>query len=56
MTQEQFDRERRYCVTMTIVRELLSKGILSAKEYHKIGAILAGKFRPPVGHFLYGNP
>jgi len=55
MTQEQFDRERRYCVTMAIVREMLGRGILTARECRQIETILAGKFRPSIGHFLYGN-
>ena len=56
MTREQFDRERRYCATMAIIREMLGKGILTAKEVRHIETILAGKLRPAIGHFLYGNP
>jgi len=56
MRQEQFDRERRYCVTMSIIREMLGTGILTSREYREIETILAGKFRPSIGHFLYGNP
>ena len=56
MTSEQFDRERRYCTTMSIVREMLGAGILTAREYRQIETIFAGKYRPPIGHFLLGNP
>jgi len=56
MTQEQFDRERRYCVAMSIVREMLGSGALSAREYRQIETILAGKYRPSIGRFLCGNP
>ena len=56
MTQEQFDRERRYCVTMAIMREMLDRGILTAKEYRQMETIFAGKYRPSIGHFLFVNP
>ena len=56
MTQEQFDRERRYCVTMAIIGEMLGRGILTEREYRQIETILAGKIRPSIGRFLGGNP
>jgi hypothetical protein len=56
MTQEQFDRERQYCASMAVMREMLGMGILSAKEYRQIETILAGKYRPSIGRFLFENP
>lgn len=52
MTGEQFDRERRYCAAMAVVREMLDAGILSPKEYRHIETILAAKYLPMLGRLF----
>jgi hypothetical protein len=49
MTQEQFDRELRYCIAMAIVREMVSAGLLLPKEIRHIETILAKKYLPIMG-------
>ena len=46
MSQEQFDRERRYCAAMAIVREMVEAGLLFPKEIRQIETILAHKYSP----------
>jgi len=46
MTQEQFERERRYCAAMAIVREMVDAGILLPGEIRWIETILARKHLP----------
>jgi len=56
MTQEQFDRERRYCTAMAIARELADAGILLARELRHYETILAKKYLPAIGRFVRENP
>jgi hypothetical protein len=49
MTQEQFERERRYCIMMTIIREMVSAGLLLPKEIRHLETIIAKKYLPVMG-------
>ena len=46
MSQEQFDRERRYCAVMAVVREMVEAGLLLPKESRHIETILTRKYSP----------
>jgi len=49
MTKPQFDREISYGVAMAITRSLLTKGLITDKEYRKIDTIFKKKYRPIIG-------
>lgn len=49
MTAEQFEREKSYGASLSLAKTLLSKGLLTEKEYAKIDTILKGKYRPIIG-------
>ena len=49
MTKEQFEREKNYQVSRSIVSSWLKKGIITEKEYKKIDTKLVAKFRPIIG-------
>jgi ATP-dependent protease ClpP protease subunit len=50
MTKDQFDREKNYRVSISIIKSLLSKGIISEKDYRKIDTKLAQKYCPVFGN------
>ena len=52
MTEEQFDRERRYCVAMAVVREMFDAGLLLPKELRLLETIFASKFLPVLARLL----
>lgn len=49
MTAEQFDREKSYGAAISLAKTLLSKGLITEKEYAKIDTILIRKYRPIIG-------
>lgn len=49
MTKEQFEREKNYGASMAVARAMLSKGLISEKEYRKIDTIFKQKYRPVIG-------
>lgn len=49
MTTEQFEAEKNYRITVSIVKTWLEKGIISEKDYRKINTILVHKFKPIIG-------
>ena len=49
MTKEQFDREKNYGAAMAVARSMLSKGLISEKDYRKIDTIYSRKYRPIIG-------
>ena len=49
MTNEQFDREKNYGVAMALARAMLSKGLITEKDYRKIDTIYKAKYRPVIG-------
>ena len=55
MTQEEFDRERRYQTIMHFVRKMLLEGLISEEEYHQIDTRNRQKLRPKSGDLLSGK-
>jgi len=49
MTNGQFEREKNYGVVMAVARMMLSKGLISEKDYQKIDTIYKAKYRPIIG-------
>ena len=49
MNSEQFMRETRYETAMSAARAMLSKGIISEREYCKIDTMMRRKHRPIIG-------
>lgn len=49
MTKEQFEREKNYRAARSIAKAMLSRGLISTKEYVKIDAILIAKYSPVLG-------
>lgn len=49
LSAEQFEREKSYGASLSLAKTLLSKGLLTEKEYAKIDTILKGKYRPIIG-------
>ena len=49
MTKEQFHNEKMYQATMGMVRRMLSEGIISEEEYHRMDKIFLEKYRPVIG-------
>ena len=49
MTNGQFEREKNYGVVMAVARMMLSKGLISEKDYRKIDTIYKAKYRPVIG-------
>lgn len=56
MTKEQFEREMRYGAAMTVARAMLSKGLISEKDYRKIDTIYKAKYLPVIGALPTENP
>ena len=56
MTNEQFDREKNYGAAMAVTRLMLSKGLISEKDYRKIDTIYKAKYRPVIGALPTKNP
>ena len=55
MTQEEFDRERRYQTIMHFVRKMLEEGLISEEEYHQIDTRNRQNLRPKTGDLLSGK-
>jgi len=49
MTKEQFQREKKYQISRSVVKSMLDKGLVTEKEYKKIDTKLASKYRPLFG-------
>jgi len=49
MTHEQFEREKNYRVSLCIAKAMLSKGLITEKEYCKIDSMLITKYNPVFG-------
>ena len=49
MTNGQFEREKNYGVVMAVARMMLSKGLISEKDYRKIDTIYKAKYLPVIG-------
>lgn len=55
MTEQDFDREINYWLTMSYVKQLKSSGTISDEEYKKIDMRLLKKYRPILGTLLSEN-
>lgn len=55
MTEEEFDRERRYQTIMHFVRKMLDEGLISEEEYREIDTRNRQKLRPKTGDLLSGK-
>jgi hypothetical protein len=49
MTKQDFKNEKLYQATMTVVKKMLSEGLISEEEYRQIDAIFIEKYRPVFG-------
>ena len=49
MTKEQFDRESRYRVSLSIAGTMLRNGLISEEDYRIIDTIFIEKYRPLFG-------
>ncbi|SET03051.1 SHOCT domain-containing protein [Anaerobranca gottschalkii] len=49
MTEEEFQREKNYRVSMAIAKEMLEKGIINIEDYEKIKEIFIEKYNPLLG-------
>ena len=52
MTNEQFERELRYRVSMAAANCMLRKGLISQTEHEAFHALMIEKHRPPIGSIL----
>lgn len=52
MSEEQFDRELIFRVSMALVDEMVEKGILCQTDYQKWLAHLMKKYNPPIGRIV----
>lgn len=46
---KEYENEQMYQITMCIVRKMLSEGLVSEEEYHKIDTIFTQKYNPVFG-------
>ena len=56
MTNEQFEREMRYRVSMAAANCMLRKGLISQAEHDAFNALMIEKHRPPIGNILLKTP
>ena len=49
MTREQFEAEKNYHVSVSVIRMIKQNGLITADEFQKIQKIIAGK----TGSYLY---
>ena len=52
MDNQQFDRELKYQVSMSIVRQMLENGIISTENFEKWRLRLIKKYDPPIGRIV----
>lgn len=55
MDNAEFERERAYQTTMSLVRQLKNNGTVTDEEYRKIDTIMLEKYHPILGTLLSGN-
>jgi len=54
MTNEQFERERRYRVAISVAVGMLEQGFLTEDEYRLINEMMIEKYRPFFGGLVRG--
>ena len=52
MTKEQFEREKNYGAVMAVARVMLSKEIISEREYFAVDTMMRRKYKPVIGGLL----
>ncbi len=55
MNNADFEREKAYQTTMSLVRQLRNNGTVTDEEYKKIDTIMLEKYRPILGTLLAGR-
>lgn len=56
MSEQEFDREKRYQAAVQIADAMLKNGAVTEDEYQKIKTILLEKYRPTLSTLLLGKP
>lgn len=56
MTNEQFEREMRYRVSMAAANSMLRQGLINQAEYDGFNRLMAEKYRPLIGGLLLKTP
>ena len=49
MTEEQFNAEKMYQVSLSLANSMLNKGLLTADEFMRINVFLLEKYHPLLG-------
>ena len=52
MDREQFDREMKYQVSLSIVQSMLEKGLISADDFSRWQQRLIERYDPPIGRIV----
>ena len=52
MTNEQFEREMRYRVSMAAAKNMLRKGLITQAEHDAFDSLMTEKHRPMIGGLL----
>ena len=52
MSEEQFDRELKFQVSMALVDEMLEKGIIGPEDHEKWLDHLMNNYNPPIGRVV----
>ena len=52
MSEEQFDRELKFQVSMALVDEMVEKGIIGQEDYEKWLCHMTQKYNPPIGRIV----
>lgn len=52
VTEEQFDREKRYQASMNMFRTMLKNGLITEEQYAIIDTKMLEKYRPLLGTFF----
>ena len=56
MSEAIFTAEMQYLIALSLVKNLLEKGLLTADEYTVIDTILTERVKPSLGMLLSENP
>ena len=52
MDREQFDREMKYQVSLSIVQSMLEKGLISTDDFSRWQQRLIERYDPPIGRIV----